>query len=483
MRRLIVVLAALLALPIVAGARERRFGYCQVQNTGARVIGCTVQVTISGTLNTATIYSDNLGTPLASTFVANPQSGLWFFYADNGRYDITFSGGSPTISPAYTLSDLLFLDLDGTSTFTGSSFSSASANIAQSGVLRLASGDTVAWRNTANNGDVSINARNGASGNVPADVIQANGTGFMAPFFVIFSGTSAASGALRLQSADSINWRNAANTADSVLFKLSGSSGNFPVDTLIYESPSGNAGAFSANPIIIDGSVSSVAASGSIRMHSSDAITWRNAANTADLVMNLSGADQLQLNSFVGVKGNYFQTGTSPPALSGDIRMPNGDAIKARNAANTADATLISLDSNNLVNLGDSSTAPFVPSGSLTGGAASADFGVSPSVANVTGNGGNLNLAAANGGGVGSTFGGNVNLNPGNSSGGTRNGQVIVSAQHYFFPSSYTFAQLGTPTNGNGALVYCSDCTIANPCAGGGTGAMAKRLNGVWVCN
>jgi hypothetical protein len=35
----------------------------------------------------------------------------------------------------------------------------------------------------------------------------------------------------------------------------------------------------------------------------------------------------------------------------------------------------------------------------------------------------------------------------------------------------------------NGTVLYCSDCTIANPCAGGGTGALAKRLNGVWVCN
>lgn len=44
-----------------------------------------------------------------------------------------------------------------------------------------------------------------------------------------------------------------------------------------------------------------------------------------------------------------------------------------------------------------------------------------------------------------------------------------------------TFAALGTPVNGT--LLYCSDCTIANPCASGGTGAFAKRLNAVWVCN
>lgn len=35
----------------------------------------------------------------------------------------------------------------------------------------------------------------------------------------------------------------------------------------------------------------------------------------------------------------------------------------------------------------------------------------------------------------------------------------------------------------NGMMVYCSDCTIASPCAGSGTGALAKRLNGAWVCN
>jgi hypothetical protein len=44
-----------------------------------------------------------------------------------------------------------------------------------------------------------------------------------------------------------------------------------------------------------------------------------------------------------------------------------------------------------------------------------------------------------------------------------------------------SFSALGTPNNGT--FYYCSDCTIANPCAGGGTGALAKRLNGVWVCN
>jgi hypothetical protein len=44
-----------------------------------------------------------------------------------------------------------------------------------------------------------------------------------------------------------------------------------------------------------------------------------------------------------------------------------------------------------------------------------------------------------------------------------------------------TFSNLGTP--GNGTVTFCSDCTVAATCAGSGTGAIAKRLNSVWVCN
>lgn len=43
------------------------------------------------------------------------------------------------------------------------------------------------------------------------------------------------------------------------------------------------------------------------------------------------------------------------------------------------------------------------------------------------------------------------------------------------------FTNLGTPANGT--FCYCSDCTIAAPCASGGTGAFAKRLAGAWACN
>lgn len=38
-------------------------------------------------------------------------------------------------------------------------------------------------------------------------------------------------------------------------------------------------------------------------------------------------------------------------------------------------------------------------------------------------------------------------------------------------------------TQGNGTLLFCQDCLLgSNPCAGGGTGAFAKRINGAWNC-
>lgn len=46
-----------------------------------------------------------------------------------------------------------------------------------------------------------------------------------------------------------------------------------------------------------------------------------------------------------------------------------------------------------------------------------------------------------------------------------------------------TFANLGNFLTANGQMIFCRDCTIANPCASGGTGAIAKRLNGINVCN
>jgi hypothetical protein len=54
-------------------------------------------------------------------------------------------------------------------------------------------------------------------------------------------------------------------------------------------------------------------------------------------------------------------------------------------------------------------------------------------------------------------------------------------AYRQWIGTARAFADLGSPSNG--AQVYCSNCTKATPCASGGTGAFAKRLNGAWDCN
>src|SRR4029077_79491 len=150
LRRLVFTLLLILLLGVSASAREKRFGYCQTANLGLRVTNCTVEVFVTGTLTHPTngIFQDNLGTPQSNPFTANATTGLWSFYADNGHYDVQFSGGAPTISPTYTLSDWLFRDL-GVQPLVSTAFQSASANIAQSGVIQLASADSICWANAS----------------------------------------------------------------------------------------------------------------------------------------------------------------------------------------------------------------------------------------------------------------------------------------------------------------------------------------------
>jgi hypothetical protein len=99
---------------------QRAWGWGQLGSQVVRTLGissstkvqqtfasCTVTVYVSGTLNLATIYSDNLLTPLANPFTAD-ATGAWAFYAANGRYDVSLSGGG--IIGTITYPDLLLSD-------------------------------------------------------------------------------------------------------------------------------------------------------------------------------------------------------------------------------------------------------------------------------------------------------------------------------------------------------------------------------------
>lgn len=66
----------------------------------------TITVNITGG-GLATIFSDNINTPLSNPFTST-STGFWEFYAANGRYDIQFSGGG--LSAPVTFGDNLFDD-------------------------------------------------------------------------------------------------------------------------------------------------------------------------------------------------------------------------------------------------------------------------------------------------------------------------------------------------------------------------------------
>jgi len=116
------ILAAFLVLvPTAAFARGRAFGYCSQGGIKAVVSGlnstnkfmgsypgCTVDVYAAGTLTHILLYADNSGTPKANPFTADATSGYWFWYADNGRYDVKLSGGG--ITTPFTLGDISLAD-------------------------------------------------------------------------------------------------------------------------------------------------------------------------------------------------------------------------------------------------------------------------------------------------------------------------------------------------------------------------------------
>src|SRR6185436_10386180 len=67
----------------------------------------TVAVYNHGTAVLSTIFSDNISTPLANPFTAT-SAGYFQFYAADGRYDVTFSGGG--IPAPVTISDVVLAD-------------------------------------------------------------------------------------------------------------------------------------------------------------------------------------------------------------------------------------------------------------------------------------------------------------------------------------------------------------------------------------
>lgn len=154
----------------------------------------------------------------------------------------------------------------------------------------------------------------------------------------------------------------------------------------------------------------------------------------------------------IGFCGN----GTAGPSINGSqVNVPAGGQFRSN-----ANGTKIQFPADGVVTLLDNAGTSF--DRLQFGGTTSSFPSMKRSGTNIS-----FRLAddSANTGVGASTIGINVS-SPGNS-------QLGFNA--------VLFASLGTPANGT--IGYCSDCTIASPCASGGTGALAKRLNSIWVCN
>lgn len=98
-----------------------------------------------------------------------------------------------------------------------------------------------------------------------------------------------------------------------------------------------------AQPITAPAFVSSSsnpAATGIVRLASTDGIGWRNNANNADIVLSKSSSDQFDIRQFSSVVGGPYQTNSSNIAAAGQFRLATGDTINWRNNANTADISL-----------------------------------------------------------------------------------------------------------------------------------------------
>lgn len=121
MKRLLCAIVLLLVWGTSALAREKYQNWCQQGGQTVTVSGivstttvqrsfktCTVTVYLGGTTTLASIYSDDSGTPLANPFTnQNTNTGQFFFYADNGTYDVKFAATGLT---TYTNGAISLLD-------------------------------------------------------------------------------------------------------------------------------------------------------------------------------------------------------------------------------------------------------------------------------------------------------------------------------------------------------------------------------------
>lgn len=322
---------------------ERYFNYSHdYLGDGGIVGGATITIYDATTLNLATIYSDELLTPKSNPFVSDAD-GFFYFYAAGGRYDVSFSGTG--ITSPFTWSDLQLIDtyaiakLSGGNAFSGNQTITGNLTVTGSGTfggnaLINSSGKItgiVAANFSSLDGSAitGLNATQLGSGTVPSAVLSGtygealtfdNAANIFSGSYVELGAAPASSGAVRLSYNESIVSMNSVGVPVA-LAKLGTSDTlelaeatvhslyNFTDVTYDIGTLTERFRQLFVRDVYTSLAVfasSAVATAGAIRLGNDTgfAITWRNAADTANHRFYLDSADVFQLESEVEIHGD-----------------------------------------------------------------------------------------------------------------------------------------------------------------------------------
>lgn len=145
------------------------------------------------------------------------------FFIISGVSPINLNNLTPSANSPVVFSGAVLLNPTALQTITGfplaaPAFQSPTANPSATGIVRLATGDSINWRNNANSADILLSKD--ISDRLRADLFA--GIVFVGGGGLIEAGSHAATGSLQLLSTSSIGWRNNANSGDITLSKTTG---------------------------------------------------------------------------------------------------------------------------------------------------------------------------------------------------------------------------------------------------------------------